>query len=112
MSEGASVWSGKGATLSDKSARKEFGLSQRDILEGISEGKLQYRENNVFGNPYLRLLRHEVERLVAEKCGSDNLARKKLKNELAQVNKEMRKLKAQVLCLEQRRVELLRMLGE
>ncbi len=112
MSEGTSAWSEKGATLSDKTARKEFGLSQRDILEAIREGKLQYRENNVFGNPYLRLLRHEVEGLVAEKCGSDGLARKKLKSELARVNKDMRKLKAQVVALEQRRIELLGILGK
>ena len=112
MYEGDSVWSKKGATLSDKSARKEFGLSQQDIVEAIREGKLQYRENNVFGNPYLRLLRHEVEALVEEKHGDNYLKTKQFKNELAQINKELRKLKAQKASLEQRKSELLEMLGE
>lgn len=112
MCEGDSAWSKKGGTLSDKSARKEFGLSQQDIVEAIREGKLQYRENNVFGNPYLRLLRHEVEALVEERYGDNHLKTKQFKNELAQINKELRKLKAQMASLEQRRSELLAMLGE
>ena len=41
----ASVWTQKGATLSDKSARKEFGLSQEEIIKAIKSKKLQYREN-------------------------------------------------------------------
>ena len=62
-----SVWTKKGRTLSDKSARKAFGLTQADIIEAIQAGQLQYRQNNVFGNPYLRLIRSEVEALVNEK---------------------------------------------
>ena len=112
MYEGDSVWSKKGGTLSDKSARKEFGLTQQDIVGAINEGKLQYRDNNVFGNPYLRLLRHEVEALVEEKKGSNYLKTKQLKNELARVNRELKKLKAQMVSLEQRKGELLAMLGE
>lgn len=112
MLEGASIWSQKGATLSDKSAEKEFGLSEHDIIKAIRAGKLQYRENNLYGNPYFRLLRHEVEALVAEKYGSKQLTRKKLKNELAQVNRELRKLKAQAGVLDKRRAELQRILGE
>jgi hypothetical protein len=38
----------KGATLSDKSARKEFGLTQEEIIGAIKDGKLQYRINSVF----------------------------------------------------------------
>lgn len=37
----------KGAALSDKPARKEFGLTQEEIVEAIRGGKLQYRENNM-----------------------------------------------------------------
>jgi len=36
-------WRRKGATLSDKTARKEYGLSQDEIGEAIRVGKLQYR---------------------------------------------------------------------
>ena len=66
-----SIWSQKGATLSDKTARKEFDLTQQEIIAAIREGKLQYLENHIHGNPYLRLLRHEVEALVSNKSGQD-----------------------------------------
>jgi len=36
-SDGA--WTQKGATLSDTSARKEFGMTQEEIIEGIKAGK-------------------------------------------------------------------------
>jgi hypothetical protein len=110
--EGDSVWSKKGATLSDKSARNEFGLTQQEIIDAIKRGKLQYRTNYIYGNPYLRLVRSEIEALVDEKYGSDYLKKKKVKKELAQVNKALKTLKAQVVSLEQRRVELLEILGE
>ncbi len=105
--EAKSAWVKKGATLSDKSARKEFGLTQEEIIDAISDGKLQYRTNVVFGNPYFKLVRSEVESFVDEKYGSNYLKKKKTKNELAQVNKELKQLKAQVVSLEQRKAELL-----
>jgi len=39
-------WSRKGATLSDKSARREYGLTQQEVIAAIRAGKLQYREGN------------------------------------------------------------------
>ena len=104
--EANSAWFKKGATLSDKSARKEFGLTQEEIIEGIEDGKLHYRINNVFGNPYLRLVRSEIEAFVDEKYGSNYLKKKKIKKELAQTNKELKRLKTQVASLEQRKAEL------
>ncbi|MHA1646535.1 MAG: hypothetical protein ACTSVL_03085 [Promethearchaeota archaeon] len=74
-----SAWVKKGGTLSDKSARKEFGLTQEEIIDAIYIGKLQYRFNNVFGNPYLKLVRNEVEAFVEEKYGSNYLKKKKIK---------------------------------
>ena len=110
--EAKSAWFKKGATLSDKSAQKEFGLTQEEIIEGIEDGKLHYRINYVFGNPYFKLVRSEVEALVDEKYGSDYLRKKKIKKELAQTNKELKGLKAQVASLEQRKAELLASLDE
>ena len=107
-----SVWSKKGATLSDKSARKEFGLTQEEIIEAIKDGKPQYRTNYVYANPYLKLVRSEVEALVDEKYGSSYLKKKKIKNELSQVNKDLKRLKAQVVSLEQKKAELLASLDE
>ena len=107
-----SDWTKKGNTLSDKSARKEFGLTQEEIIEAIKADKLQYRQNNVFGNPYLRLLRDEVESLVTEKYGPNYLKKKQLKKELAQTKRELKKVKAQVTSLEKRKVELQASLDE
>ena len=107
-----SAWNKKGGALSDKSARKEFGLTQEEIIEGIKGGKLQYRNNYMHGNPYFRLLRSEVEALVNEKYGKNYLDKKKLENELAEINKKLRKLKAELKSLEKRKVELLHDIGE
>jgi len=88
-----SAWVKKGATLSDKSARNEFGLTQGEIIDGIKDGKLHYRINNMYGNPYYKLVRSEVETFVDEKYGSNYLKEKKIKKELAQTKKELKKLK-------------------
>ena len=95
MDEGDSLWSRKGATMSDKSARQEFGLTQQEIITAIRAGKLQYRESNMHGNPWFRLLRHEVESLVRDKSGPDHLHKKKLQKELESVPKvdHLRKMK-------------------
>ena len=107
-----SAWAKKGGTLSDKSAQKEFGLTFEEIVEGIRAGKLQYRENNIYGNPFLRLIRSEVEALVNEKYGKDYLKTRQLKKELADVNKTLRQLKSQTLSLEKRKAELLELLAD
>ncbi len=112
MYESDSGWTRKGATLSDKTARKEFDLTQQEIVEAIREGKLQFRENHIHGNPYLRLLRHEVEALVSDKSGQDHLHKKKLQKELADINKEARKLKTRLKAIERRRAELMNELDE
>ncbi len=105
-----SIWSRKGATLSDKSARQEFGLTQQEIVAAIRADKLQFRENNMHGNPWFRLLRHEVEALVTEKGGQDHLHKKKLQKELADINTEARKLKTRLKAIERRRAELMKVL--
>lgn len=92
--------------MSDKSARVEFGLTQQEIIAAIRAGKLQFRESNMHGNPWFRLLRHEVEAFVSETGGQDHLHTKKLERELADINKESRKLKARLNVLERRQAEL------
>ena len=108
MDEGDSMWSRKGATMSDKSARKEFGLTQQEIIAAIREGKLQFRESNMHGNPWYRLLRHEVESLVRDKSGLDHLNKKKLQKELADLNTEARKLTTRMKAMGRRRAELMK----
>ena len=107
-----SNWTQKGATLSDKSARKEFGITQKMIVDAIKCEKLQYRQNHIHGNPYFRLLRTEIETLAKELFGEDHLKKKKLQNELSQTNKEIRKLKKQIKILEERKTGLLKSIGE
>ena len=101
-----SIWKQKGATLSDKSARKEFGLTQQEIYEAMRAGKLQFQQNSMHGNPWFRLLRHEVEAFVKEKIGKDGLQKKKLQKELADLDKEARKIKTRLKAIERRRAEL------
>ncbi len=79
MDEGESMWLIAGATKSDKSARQKFGLTQEEIIAAIRAGSLQFRESNMHGNPWYRLLRHEVESLVRDKSGPDGLHQKHLK---------------------------------
>jgi len=102
-----SNWNVKGAALSDKSARGEYDLTQEEILAAIREGKLQYRENHIHGNPYLRLLRAEVESLVKEKHGATSLSRLKLQTELKAVKSQIRGLKTKLKGLEKRKTELM-----
>ena len=102
-----SEWQRKGATLSDKTARKEFGLTQEEIVRAIRAGKLRYRRNSVFGNPFLRLLRREVEALVKKKHGDNYLKDQKAKTELAHINRELRRLKTQMAALEERKSKLI-----
>ena len=101
-----SIWSRKGATFSDKSARQEFGLTQQEIVAAIRAGKLQFQRNSMHGNPWFRLLRHEVEALVREKGGQDHLRKKKLQKELGDLDKEARKIKTRLKAVERRRAEL------
>ena len=53
-------WGRKDATLSDTTARKEYGLTQPEIIHAIRAGQLQCREGSAHGNPFLlRLLRRQ-----------------------------------------------------
>jgi len=100
-------WNLKGATLSDKTARKEYGLTQDEIMAAIREGKLQYRENCIHGNPFLRLLRREVEALVKARHGGTKLKEQQKATELARITRELRALKKQMTALEGRKAKLL-----
>ena len=102
-----SEWQRKGATLSDKTTREEYGLTQDEIIQAITAGKLQYREGSVYGSPFLRLLRREVEALVENKHGSNYLADRQTKTELARINRELNRLKKQIAALEEQKSKLL-----
>jgi hypothetical protein len=111
MDEMDSEWRRKGATLSDKTARDEFGLTQDEIVRAIRAGTLHCGEGSMYGNPWLRFLRREVEALVRKKHGIDYLQDRQSKVELVRINRELKRLKAQVARLEERKSELLARLG-
>jgi hypothetical protein len=112
MDLNAEEWVRKGATLSDKSARAEFGLTQDEIIAAIRAGKLQYRRGDIYGNPWLRLLRREVEDLVSARHGEGYLRERQARAELKRVNRELKQLRGQLTALEERRSVLLAELGE
>jgi hypothetical protein len=112
MESNAEEWGRKGATLSDKTARSEFALTQDEIIAAINAGQLQYREASIHGNPWLRLLRREVEQLVSTRHGAGYLRERQARTELAEINRERRQLRARLSELEERRAALLAELGD
>jgi uncharacterized protein (DUF433 family) len=107
MELAAEEWGRKGATLSDKTARSQYGLTQEEIYEAIDAGRLHYRPTAMHGNPWLRLLRREVEDLVATRSGGRYLRERKARTELAKINRELKQIRAQLATLEERRGALL-----
>ncbi len=101
-----SEWTKKGGTISNVTAEKEYGVDYEFIVQGIRAGKLQYREGEVWGNPFLRLLRSQVEQYITEERGADYLSERKKATELRAIKKEMTQLKNQLKVLELRKAEL------
>jgi len=99
-------WNRKGATLSDATAKKEYGVDRSFIVKGIRAGKLEYREGSVWGNPYLRLLRSQLEQYIAEEVGAARLSSGKKQTELRKIKREMAALKKKLKELEARKTEL------
>ena len=108
MNDTYGLWVQKNGSLSDKSAQKEYGISHNEIIDAINMGELQFRESNVHGNIWLRLLRVEVENFVERKYGTGYLKEKKAKKELSEIDKELKILNARVSELESRKKELLK----
>ncbi len=105
-------WGCKGATLSDTTARQQYGLTQDEIYAAIDAGKLQYRSAAMHANPWLRLLRREVEDLARTLHGEHYLRERQARTELARINREMKQLRAQLAALEERRATLHSEFGE
>ena len=96
-------WSRKGATLSDKTAKKEYGVDWDFIVQGIKDGCLEYREGSIYGNPYIRVLRSQLEKYIAKEKGEDYLRAEKNKEELRAIKREIKTLKGRLKDLEARR---------
>jgi hypothetical protein len=99
-------WNRKGASLSDVTAQKEYGVSRDFIVQGIRAGKLEYQEGSIWGNPYLRILRSQLEQYIAQQLGSNNLAGTKARTELRKINHEIASLKKKLATLQAKKAEM------
>ncbi len=99
-------WVRKGAVLSDVTAEKEYKISRDFVFQGINAGKLEFREGSVWGNPFFRILRSQLEAYIVEEFGQEYLAEVKGKTELRTVKKEITALKKKLKELEGRKAEL------
>lgn len=99
-------WNRKGATLSDITAQKEYGVDRDFIVKGIRAGKLEYREGVIWGNPYLKLLRSQLERYITEELGKDRLSNVQKQTGLRKIKKEIANLKKRLNELQTRKMEL------
>ncbi|MBI5602322.1 MAG: hypothetical protein HY879_03120 [Deltaproteobacteria bacterium] len=99
-------WNLKGATLSDVTAKKEYGVDRDFIVRGIRAAKLEYRDGAMWGNPYLRVLRNQLEKYISEELGKDYLVRVKAETELRKIKKEISDHKKELKELENRRTAL------
>ena len=96
-------WNQKGATLSDVTAEGEYGVGRDFIVKGIRTGKLEYRDGTMWGNPYLRILRSQLEKYISEELGSAYLVEVKKQAELRKIKKEISDLKKKLKVLESHR---------
>jgi hypothetical protein len=99
-------WNRKGAVLSDVTAQKEYGVTRDFILKGVQAGELEFREGAVWGNPYLRVLRSQLERYIVAELGSKYLICKKFQTELHAISKEIAAIRKKLALLEARKVAL------
>lgn len=105
-------WNRKGASLSDKTARKEYKVDQEFIIKGIEAGKLEYRYSSVWGSPFIRILRRQLEEYIAAELGMEYLMKAKGKTELKKIGKEIAELEQKLSELQARREELENALSE
>jgi hypothetical protein len=103
---GHGAWNRKGATLSDATARTEYGVARDFIIGGIRAGKLECREASIWGNPTFKILRSQLELYIAEQLGADHLAREKAAAELRAVNREIGATRKKLAGLEARKAAL------
>lgn len=105
-------WNQKGATLSDVTAKKEYGVDRDFIIKGIEAGKLEYRDGAIWGNPYLRILRSQLEEYIAKKLGKKYLAKVKNESELRKTKREISSMNKKLKALQLRKTEIEKALGK
>lgn len=99
-------WNRKGATISDVTAKAEYEVNRDFIIKGIETGKLEYRDGAIWGNPYLRVLRSQLEAYIADQLGTEYLMKVKNELELRKIRKEISDTKKKLEALQIRKIEL------
>ncbi|MFH1006167.1 MAG: hypothetical protein V1800_01530 [Candidatus Latescibacterota bacterium] len=99
-------WNQKGATLSDVTAKKEYGIDRDFIIKGIEAGKLEYHDGAIWGNPYIRILRSQLENYIAAKLGKKYLTKVKNEAELKKIKREISSLSKKLKELQIRKTEI------
>jgi hypothetical protein len=105
-------WNRKGATLSNVTAKAEYGVDWDFVVKGIESQRLEYREGAIWGNPYLRILRSQLEKYIAQELGEDYLVKVKAQTELRRIKKEIAELQKRLNELENRKNDLKESLKE
>ncbi len=103
-------WNRRGASLSDATAQKEYGVGTEFIIRGINSGDLEYREGSVWGSPYIKVLRRQLENYISTQLGEDYLSAVNAKTELRAIKKETKELRERLVALEQREAEIERLM--
>ena len=93
-------------TFSDVTAAKQYGVSQEFIVKGIEAGQLEFRDGSMWGNPYLRIPRSQLESYIVSQLGSGYLANQKLDTQVRAVKKEIGSLRKKLAALEARKTAL------
>jgi predicted RNase H-like nuclease (RuvC/YqgF family) len=100
-------WSQKGATLSAKTARNEFRLTQDEILAAIDAGQLPYRVGVIHGNSWSRVLRREVDEPMTNTHDERDHRQRRERAEVARVNSDLKTVRSEVKALKEQRHKLL-----
>jgi flagellar motility protein MotE (MotC chaperone) len=87
-------------------------VSRDFIIKGIQTGSLEYRDGAIWGNPYLRILRSQLEAYIVGELGEGYLTRAKNEIELRRVKKEITDLNKRLSSLQERKNELEASLGK
>ena len=64
------------------------------------------RQASIWGNPYLRVLRSQLEQYIAEQLGPKHLMDKKTKAELRKIDKEIAELTKRLTELRERKAAI------
>ena len=87
-------------------AKAEYGVDRDFIIKGIETGKLEYRDGAIWGNPYIRILRSQIENYIAKELGQDYLLSVKAQTELRRIRKEISELNKKLNLLQDREADL------